>query len=64
MYVLQNESGLWQEKSRLEEERHVFVEQKENFEKEKQKYMEALRKLDREVKIYLRMYVNIWCLYV
>ena len=47
---LQSESCLWLDRNRLEEERKLFVEEKENFETDRCKYMEAVQKLDREVR--------------
>ncbi len=42
---------LWKEQGRLEAHRESLKEQREVFELEKQKHMEAVRRLDREVRV-------------
>ncbi len=48
---LQSESKLWREQERLERDREFLTQQMESHEVEKQKYMEAARRLDREVHV-------------
>ena len=51
LYCLQNESRLWQEWEQLEAEKLLFKEQQQTFEEERLKYLDAAKRLDREVHI-------------
>ena len=48
-HSLQNESRLWKGWEQLEAEKLLFKEQQQTFEGERQKYLDAARRLDREV---------------
>ena len=48
---MQNESRLWQEWEQLEAEKLLFKEQQQTFEEERLKYLDAAKRLDREVHI-------------
>ena len=51
LHLVQNESRLWQEWEQLEAEKLLFKEQKQTFEEERLKYLDAAKRLDREVHI-------------
>ena len=51
MTLLQNESRLWQEWEQLEAEKLLFKEQRQTFEEERLKYLDAAKRLDREVRL-------------
>ena len=51
LHVVQNESRLWQEWEQLEAEKLLFKEQQQTFEEERLKYLDAAKRLDREVHI-------------
>ena len=51
LHCLQNESRLWQEWEQLEAEKLLFKEQQQTFEEERLKYLNAAKRLDREVHI-------------